>query len=208
MAMDIEQEKKLINQCIQGSREAWRVFINQYSPLVYYMIQKMLRSRHADAGRGEIDDLHNEIFLSIMDNQGKKLRQYEGKNGCTVSSWVRMIAVRATIDHLRKNRDTASLSDETTTREVERVTAPSLTPQKLLEDEEKKQILHDLIASLPPQDQLFLKLLYYQEVPPQDIAKLFNSSTNAVYSRGNYLREKLKEGLKKASKKSVHISSI
>ncbi|MCX5904998.1 MAG: hypothetical protein NTV89_16355, partial [Proteobacteria bacterium] len=96
MAVDAPQEKALIALCIQGNKDAWRDFICRYSSLVYYIIKKVLYGSHCDAAREEIDDLHNDIFLSIIDNNGKKLRQYEGKNGCTVSSWVRMIAVRST----------------------------------------------------------------------------------------------------------------
>jgi RNA polymerase sigma factor (sigma-70 family) len=208
MAVDAQQEKALITSCIQGSKDAWRDFICRYSSLVYFMVQKVLYSRHCDVAREEIDDLHNDIFLSIIDHDGKKLRQYEGKNGCTVSSWVRMIAVRSTIDYLRKKRDTLSLSEDETVRVVEQQSASSAGPLQSLEDFERKQLLQDAIAELPEKDQLFLKLFYYKETPPQEIAVILHLSTSAVYSRANYLREKLREALKKTSKKPVSLSSI
>jgi RNA polymerase sigma factor (sigma-70 family) len=208
MAVDVQQEKALITSCIQGNKDAWRDFIYRYSSLVYYMVQKVLYSRHCDVAREEIDDLHNDIFLSIMDNNGKKLRQYEGKNGCTVSSWVRMIAVHSTIDHLRKKRDMQSLSDDETRRAAEELSVSSSSPLQNLEDSERRQLLQDVIAELPEKDQLFLKLFYYKETPPQEIAVIFHSSTSAVYSRANYLREKLREALKKVSKNPVSLSSI
>jgi RNA polymerase sigma-70 factor, ECF subfamily len=208
MAVDAQQERALISRCIQGNKDAWQDFIRRYSSLVYYMVQKVLYSGHCDAAREEIDDLHNDIFLSIIDNNGKKLRQYEGKNGCTVSSWVRIIAVRSTIDYLRRKRDTLSLSTEDTVRAVEQQSASSCTPLQNLEDRERRQLLQDAIADLPAKDQLFLKLFYYKETPPQEIAAILHSSTSAVYSRASYLREKLREALKKASKKPVSLASI
>jgi RNA polymerase sigma factor (sigma-70 family) len=208
MAVDAPQEKALIALCIQGNKDAWRDFICRYSSLVYYIIKKVLYGSHCDAAREEIDDLHNDIFLSIIDNNGKKLRQYEGKNGCTVSSWVRMIAVRSTIDYLRKKRDTLSLSEEGTKRAVEKLSASSRNPLQNLEDLERQQLLNGVIAALSQKDQLFLKLFYYKETPPQEIATIFHSSTSAVYSRANYLREKLREALKKVPKNSVSRSSI
>ena len=87
MTVNPQQEKELIALCIRGNKDAWRDFVCRYSSLVYYMIQKVLYSSHCDAAREDVDDLHNEIFLSIISNDGKKLRQYEGKNGCYVSSW-------------------------------------------------------------------------------------------------------------------------
>jgi RNA polymerase sigma factor (sigma-70 family) len=208
MAVDVQQERALIAGCIQGNKDSWQDFICRYSSLVYYIVRKILYSRHCDMAREEIDDLHNDIFLSIIANNGKKLRQYEGKNGCTVSSWVRVIAVRSTIDYLRKKRDTLSLSEDETTRAVEQQSAPLCSPLQSLEDGERKQLLQDAIAALPEKDQLFLKFFYYKETPPQEIAALLHSSTSAVYSRANYLREKLRGAFKKASKKTVSRSSI
>lgn len=208
MAVDAQQEKTLVARCIQGNKDAWQDFIRSYSSLVYFIVQKVLNSRHSDAAREEIEDLHNDIFLSIIDNNGKKLRQYEGKNGCTVASWVRMIAVRSTIDYLRKKRDTLSLSADETVRAVEQQSASSRNPVKNLEDLERKQLLQDALAALPEKDQLFLKLFYYKETPPQEIAALLHLSASAVYSRASYLRDKLREALKKVSKKAVSRSSI
>ena len=208
MAVDVQQERALIAGCIQGNKDAWQDFICRYSSLVYYIVRKILYSRHCDMAGEEIDDLHNDIFLSIIDNNGKKLRQYEGKNGCTVSSWVRVIAVRSTIDYLRRKRATRSLSEDETTRAVEQQSASSGSPLQSLEDGERKQLLQDAIADLPEKDQLFLKLFYYKETPPQEIAAILHSSTSAVYSRASYLREKLRGAFKKASKKMVSRSSI
>ena len=208
MAVDVQQERALIAGCIQGNKDAWQDFICHYSSLVYYIVRKILYSRHCDMAGEEIEDLHNDIFLSIIDNNGKKLRQYEGKNGCTVSSWVRVIAVRSTIDYLRRKRATWSLSEDETTRAVEQQSGSSGSPLKNLEDGERKQLLEDAIADLPEKDQLFLKLFYYKETPPQEIAAILHSSTSAVYSRASYLREKLRGAFKKASKKMVSRSSI
>ena len=208
MAVDVQQERALIAGCIQGNKDAWQDFICHYSSLVYYIVRKILYSRHCDMAGEEIEDLHNDIFLSIIDNNGKKLRQYEGKNGCTVSSWVRVIAVRSTIDYLRRKRATWSLSEDETTRAVEQQSGSSGSPLKNLEDGERKQLLEEAIADLPEKDQLFLKLFYYKETPPQEIAAILHSSTSAVYSRASYLREKLRGAFKKASKKTVSRSSI
>jgi len=204
MTTDADQEKMLLNQCLAGSSEAWRNFIKKYSPLVYYVIQKVIRSRCPEGTGEEISDLHNDVFLSFMDKDGRKLRQYEGKNGCSVSTWIRVIAVRATIDYLRKKRDVLSLSDEEPEREAEKKSVSEAGPLEFLEDEEQRQIIKEVIGQLSPKDQLFIRLLYFEEVSPREVARILNSTPNAVYSRGNYLREKLKESVKrKMSKKKI-----
>ncbi len=189
--MTDDPDKQLLERCLQGDAAAWDRFIRRFSPLVYYAIQKVVHAAETEAD--EIADLHNDIFLSLMENAGRKLRQYEGKNGCSVSTWIRVIAIRASIDHLKKKKRTAPLHEA----EVESalIQAPQATDH-LVEDEEKR-ILKQLIDELPPGDQLFLRLLYYEEVSCAEIARLFRTTPNAVYSRGNYLREKLKEALRK-----------
>jgi RNA polymerase sigma factor (sigma-70 family) len=198
----LTEDLQLIETCIQGKAGAWHSFIKRYSPLVYYVIRKVLYARSAAVSREELADLHNDIFASIMDRQGRKLRQYEGKNGCSVSTWIRVIAVRAAIDHLKKRRDAASLSDEEIRAEAELAAVAAGTPLTMLENQEQRQLLRELIDGLPPKDQLFIRLFYFEGVPPAQIARTLRSNTNAVYSRAKYLREKLKESLqKKLSKK-------
>jgi len=205
----MDQDKKLLEQCIQGRPEAWRAFIKKYSPLVYYITRKVLISKCPETRPEELGDLHNDIFLSLMENNSRKLRQYEGKNGCSVSTWVRVIAARTTIDYLKKKREGLSLSDEEAEREAEKKSAPGADPLEALEAAEKQRLVAELIEELPTRDQLFLRLFYYDEVSLPEIAKMLNSSPNALYSRGNYLREKLKEQLqKKISKKAGGPSSI
>ncbi len=202
MSRHADTEKALLARCLGGENEAWRDFISQYSPLVYYIIQKVLYSKTASVARGEIDDLHNDIFVSLMERDGRKLRQYKGKNGCSVSTWIRVISVRATIDYLRKKRDVLSLSDEDSRRMVEKNNHTADTPLQHLEDQEERRLLADIIEELPPKDKLFIRLFYYEGVAPSEIAVILKTTTNAVYSRGNYLREKIKGALrKKISKK-------
>ncbi len=205
---DLSQEKELINKCLQGSSESWQLFIKQYSSLVYYVIQKVIRSKDFSASPEDIDDLHNDIFLSIMDKNGHKLRLYEGKNGCSFSTWIRVIAVRAAIDYMRRKKESVSFSDDRAEMETGQKEAFSNVFLKVLEDDEQKSALKNLIKSLAPRDQLFMRLFYYDEVPPRDIARVFNYTTSAVYSRGNFLRKKLKKALEKKQKNKEVNSSI
>ena len=35
-------EEKMLNACIQGSKEAWDTFVEKYTKLIYYVINKTL----------------------------------------------------------------------------------------------------------------------------------------------------------------------
>jgi len=194
--MNKEEHQTLFEQCIQGNKSAWKKFIKRYSPLIYYTIQKIFKSKYIDGSLEEIDDLHNEVFMCLMDKNGKKLSQYRGENGCSIPSWIRMITVRITIDYFRKKRKNL-VSIEDSKDFPKYISSNTPLPSQTVEKEELKRVVKDFIKTLPVKDQLFLKLLYYEEATPQEIARIFNTSVNAVYSRGNYIREKLKEKLSK-----------
>lgn len=47
-----------------------------------------------------------------MNDNFLQLRRFRGDNGCTLASWLRMIAARRTIDHLRKSKTPANSLEE------------------------------------------------------------------------------------------------
>ncbi len=86
--MDIDNlsEKELLNACVQGNKKAWDAFVEQYTNLVYHTINKTLKTYSSDLLYQAVSDIHNSVFLSLIENDYRKLKQYEGRNGCTVSS--------------------------------------------------------------------------------------------------------------------------
>ncbi len=190
-------EKELLNQCIAGRADAWHRFIERYSSLIYFAIHAVMKSRSPGSPGDEINDLHNDVLLSLMEKNGRKLRQYEGKNGCTVSTWIRVIAVRMTIDHLRKQKDEISVSDQQPRPQPEPAADGGSRMLDALEEKEKQAIMDELIAELPARDRFFLRLFYYERVPTPQIASLLKTTNNAVYSKAHYIKDKLKAAVEK-----------
>jgi len=97
-----EGDRGLISRCISGDREASEVFIRQFSGLIYTSVHKILISKQVPYTQQDLEDLHNTIFLKLFDKKCKKLRQYQGKHGCSVASWIRIVSIRIVLNHLRK----------------------------------------------------------------------------------------------------------
>ncbi|MBI4688190.1 MAG: hypothetical protein HY756_10515 [Nitrospirae bacterium] len=81
-------EKELLIACTKGDKGAWDIFVGKYTDLIYHTIHKTLKMYYPCFLYQDIEDIHNSIFLSLIDNDYKKLRQYKGINGCTVSSYL------------------------------------------------------------------------------------------------------------------------
>src|SRR5512146_3017534 len=113
-----EKEKSLLAGCIRADKASWDTFVLQYSALVYYTIRKTIGLHHAKLNDEFIEDLYLEFFVSILREDFKKLRQFKGDRGCTLASWLRLVAARLTIDFLRKQETPAArLGDDVSTTE-------------------------------------------------------------------------------------------
>jgi len=83
-----EKEKILIAGCVKGDKTSWNEFVQQYSNLVYHTIRKTLTLHHADSRDQVVEDLYQEVFLSLLKDDSKKLRQFRGDRGCSLASWL------------------------------------------------------------------------------------------------------------------------
>ena len=80
-----EQEKKLIAGCVKGEKPAWDAFVRQYSGLIYHTIKKTFSLHHSEPTSDSVDDLFQEVFLSLVKDDFSQLRRFRGDNGCTVA---------------------------------------------------------------------------------------------------------------------------
>ncbi len=199
MDFDNLSEKELLNTCIQGSKEAWDAFVEKYTKLIYHSINKTFRTYSADFLYHDKDDIHNSVFLSLIENDYRKLRQYEGKNGCTVSSWLALVTNRFTINHIKKAKRSKHIEgDPPGNVDVrERVSNPQPQPGDELSVKESLEILKELVNNLKVDDKLFIKLYYEKELPPEEIAEILKCEVSTIYSRKNRIKEKLQKIAKK-----------
>ena len=195
MGYDSFAEKKLLNECISGNKAAWDAFVERYTNLVYHTINKTLRIYNYDLLYDDIEDIHNSVFLSLIDNDYRKLRQYKGIDNCSVSSWIMVITTNFTINYITRRKIHVSLDDQDTDNEkpmIENVPDDRASPLKHLTDKERLGILQELVSGLQTNDRLFLKYYYDDELSPEEIATIMNITTSAVYSKKSRIIEKLR----------------
>ena len=194
MDFDSLSEKELLIECIQGRKQAWDAFVEKYKNLIYHTIYKTFKGLHTDT-----DDICNSVFLSLMENDYKKLKQYKGRNNCTVASWLVVVTSNFTKDFLKKQKHTIPIEDITTDNVdvIEKVSNPQPQPDEELSKKEYGEIIEELTSDLNTNDKLFLKLYYKEDISPEEIAEILKITVNTVYSKKNRIIEKLKKIAKK-----------
>jgi len=177
-------DRQLLKRCISGDEKAREEFVLRFSNPVYQCVRFTLKAKNIAFSQQDIEDLHNTVFLNLFDKRCKKLRQYKGKNGCSVYSWIRLITVRTVIDYVRKaGRDVVVRTQkEFSFDNLPDLDAAGFEPLTRMEKAEQNDLLMRGLEALIPRDRLFLQLHCLHEMPVQRVAAILQISENNAYS--------------------------
>ncbi|MEE2785731.1 MAG: sigma-70 family RNA polymerase sigma factor [Myxococcota bacterium] len=189
-------DKALLQACIDGDKRAWNELVQRYSRYIFFLINVTAKKHHADMSEDDRADLHNDFFLCLLEDDKRRLKSYTGQNGCSVRSWLRVIAIRRTIDNLRRRKKTISLdapSDQGAPKEFLSDEPNPFEAMTMREDAQRRSRLSELTDALGPTDALLLKMIYVDKLAASDIARALRINKGAVYTRKTRLINRLKE---------------
>lgn len=190
---------EFIQRCVQGNRQSWDEFVDKYSRLIYNYIHSVIKLKGSSAAQGNINDIFQELFLSLVSENFKKLKSFKAKNGCSLASWLRQVTINFTLDYMRKARILVSLDEED---------ADGLSIKDILSDgsaavsdslvqEEKLGSLTECIDKLEPQDKYFIEMHISRGLSLEQLKGFLNISRGAVDMRKVRIIEKLKDCFRK-----------
>lgn len=180
MTMD---DRQLLKACIDGNAQAQEQLVRQFSNLIHDTLCRTSRAKNSHLSRQDLEDLHSTVFVQLFEHGCRKLRQYKGKNGCSLASWIRMITVRAMLDHLRKTRDALSRPERMLPLEViPELAVSSPSAHNELEKDEQQKILEAAIEKLSARDKLMIRMHCIEGCSLEKMAALLKVSENNVHS--------------------------
>jgi len=194
--MLFSDEKTLLKRCLNQDKKAWDIFVEKYNRIIYNAIIRTLKKHSFPTENQVVDDLFQTVFLSLLESNCKKLRQFEWK--CKLSSWIHIIAARTTIDFLNKQTRQVSLNGDTEEeKSIKKKTSNGRpNPGEMVEQKEERKILEQLIDMLNPKERLFIELYYDKDLSSSEVSKIMNIEPNYMYLIKNRVREKMKEMVK------------
>ena len=192
-------DRELLKKCLNdGDRSAWEAFVRQYSKLVWNAIHKAFNSYSFRYSQEDLEDMYSSIFLSLIDNDFKKLRQFRNENSCSVSTWLSIISVRMTIDYMRKDKSRFIVEPSGEGIEIlELIPDDTYKADNLLEKKQKINNLHKSAGNLLPKDKMVYDLLFNKGLSNEDTAKLMGMPVNTLYQRKRRIIEKIKKDVEK-----------
>ena len=188
-----------VQGCLKGNKQSWSEFITRYSPLIYNYIYSVLSIKGRSVCAEQVEDIFQEIFHALIKDNYRKLSSYQGRNGCSLASWLRQVTINFTIDYLRKLKPIMSLDAEDEDGFTLKDMLKDLSPGAIefLNDQERRKTLKACINLLESDEQYFLELFLNQRLALEEIKEHLKISRGAVDMRKGRIFQKIQDCFKK-----------
>ncbi len=179
------EEKELIKKAQEGDRNALAKLVKQYEQTVYNFAFKICRDKE------RAEHTMQETFLSMV----KSIKQFSGKS--KLSTWLYTVVSNHCLMMARSNKKHlhASIDDEDSLIDEKNITDWNISPEKIAENGELKDILNKAINKLPPDYRIVFMLRDIQGFSTEETAKAINLTVPAVKSRLHRARAFLRNEL-------------
>ncbi len=189
---------EFLQSCLKGDKQSWAEFILRYSPLIYNYIYSVLTVKGRTVSPEQVEDIFQEIFHALIKDNYRKLSTYQGKNGCSLASWLRQVTINFTIDYLRKLKPILSLDAQDEQGFTLADTLKDLSPGAIefLNDQDRRKTLQECIGLLESGEQYFLELFLNQQLTLEEIKEHLKINRGAVDMRKGRIFQKLQDCFK------------
>lgn len=176
--MNHESDDNLVEQCKNGTREAFNVLVRRYQERVYWTVRKIV---------GDYDealDITQDVFIKAYES----IRDFRGD--AHFFTWMYRIAMNMAINHIRKRKVRAFLSLDSIEEAGNR---NEREPDRLMEQSEMRDIITAAIETLPAKQKAVFVLRYYQELSYEEIAGILNRSVGGMKANYFHALRKIQE---------------
>jgi RNA polymerase sigma factor (sigma-70 family) len=144
--------------------------------------------------QGMIDDVTQDVFVSLLENDCKKLRTFQAKKGCSLKTWLCTVAARRTINELRRAalRDTLQSSDA----QIPHFPDTRCADKDLL-NSEIAAFFQSALSTFSNKDRLVFRLIFEDSIGYREAAVVCRMTKGALYTRVSRIKAALYDMAKK-----------
>jgi RNA polymerase sigma-70 factor (ECF subfamily) len=217
-----EDERALLNRALAGDAAAAHKLVRVLLPVVQVRVARVLARRGRRSNRDvrqEVEDLAQEVFAALFENDGRVLRAWDAKRGLSLASFCGLVAEREAASILRSGRRSPWTEDATESEELERDAGIAPDAEISIASREQLERLADrLREELSPRGLEMFQRLVVDEETVESVCAATGMTPDAVYawkSRLSKLARKLAAELavsqphieaSKRNEKSVSVS--
>lgn len=173
-------DREVIRRCLAGDRRAGRVLLERLLPVIHARVRRCLpRARW-----GEADDLVQDVWASLLADDGRALRTWEPDRGASLENYVGLITKRKVLN-LIEFSTAARRGGGEEAMPLDDAAAFAL-PQRpsggLADRDQLARLAAHLQATLPERGWLIFRLLFTDGCEVEEVAQALGVNAQVVYN--------------------------
>ena len=178
-----ETDQQIIDRVLRDGRRAYYArLVERYGQRLFAFVATMV-TRREDA-----EELAQDCFVKAY----HQLSQYDARRS-SFYTWLRCIAYRLCLDHVRQDAVIWLETDEQTLQVIPDNEADSVMDT---DDDQRIRLLTEAIRRLPPTERLLVQQHYFEQQPLIDIAEVTDTDAGTLATRLHRIRKKLYQYIK------------
>ena len=176
--MNSENDRELIENCMNGDRQAIEALLFRYEKPVYNAAYRMLNSSE------DARDVTQTVFLKVIENLDSYDPRYK------FFSWIYRIALNESINCLKKQNRLDPLDQEPV--------SDTIGPEEQTGSEQMSQGMQTALMTIKAEYRTVIVLKHFVDCSYEEIGQILNMPEKKVKSRLYTGRQLLKEALTKS----------
>jgi RNA polymerase sigma-70 factor (ECF subfamily) len=187
-AADVDDEigPEQIELALARDPRACRLLVAALSPAIHARVTAALARREAVGGgrfsRQEANDLVQEVFVLLWENDGRILRLWDPSRGASLRTFAGLVAERAVASNLRSGRRSAWREDPTFDDDLASLAGGTDALDLRVHDRDfLTRLLDRLREALSPRGLLLFEALYLHERDADEVAREHDMTVESLY---------------------------
>ncbi len=190
-----DYDSRLLDRCLGHEPGAWREFVDRYMGLIYHVVNQVAHARSVSIKAEEVEDIAAQVFLVIVDDDYRVLRQY--RRSSALSTYLAVIARRICVKELVNRKREAELGHVTASRAA---IADGDTHADGVEPIATSDEVEHMLRELPEREAQVIRLYHLKFLNYRQIAKQMGIPENSV----GPILAKGRKGLRKLAEHRQH----
>ncbi len=183
----LQSHGPLIAGALAGDAEAIRTLVDSLSPVIQARVVRGLRRRSTRAANRdiaqEVEDLTQEVFVALFDDDGKALRAWSPDRGLSLANFVGLVAERQVASILRTGRRSPWTEDPTESAALDFSAGATEGDEARIGSRQLfAAVVERLRTELSPKGLQLFYMVIVDEAPIESVCTQMQMQPDAVYT--------------------------
>jgi RNA polymerase sigma factor (sigma-70 family) len=180
----LQDETRLIRALVSGDENAWRELLLRYRPVIRRSIASVTTRFRSVLSPDDEQEIFATFCIRLLENDRRRLAAFDPDRGCSLATWLGMLAVRTAHDLLRQRRRESNHDPRAA---LESLSSTGPDPYDECLERQRLAILQGLLGHCSDRDRQFFDRICSDSFDPEVVARELGIAVTTVYTKKHKL---------------------